>query len=96
MVAGPQKKRSRLLISNRQFVPLGDPRYYMKRTANKRNVRTRDTNRAVGGKLEAHNHSEHKKLIISYSSKKNQPKTIFSPIIRTNLHLSEKGILQES
>lgn len=42
----------------------------MKRTANKRNVRSRDTNRAVGGKLEVHNRSEHKKLIISHSSEK--------------------------
>jgi len=63
----------------------------MKRMANKRNVRLRDTNRAEGGKLEAHNHSKHKELIISHSSpQKNQPKTIFSPLI------SEKGILQES
>jgi hypothetical protein len=42
----------------------------MKRIANKRIVGSRDTNRAVGGKLEAHNHSEHKKLIISHSSEK--------------------------
>lgn len=67
MAVGPQ---SRLLISNRQFVPLGEPRYEMKSTANKRNVRLRDTNKAVGGKLEAHDHSGHKKLFISHSSEK--------------------------
>jgi hypothetical protein len=64
-----EKRRSGLLISNRQFVPLSDPRYEMKRTAHMRDVRSRDTNSAVGGKLEAHNRSEHKKLIISHSEK---------------------------